>query len=407
MPRFAYVAVDANGQRRSGTLTASNQRELEERLRQEGLWLVSSRLQAHREERVTTRRRLRLRGGRRRKELINFCTVMTFMLEAGIPMVEAIGYAASDCENRVFQRALLGVREGLESGYSLYEAMSQYPGVFPQAMVYLVRAGEASGKLPETLTDLRRYFEWIDQTLADIRQATAYPVIVLALVLCLVMFLFTIVVPKFQNLLQATNATLPTLTQFIFHLGQLARKFWWLPIVLFGGFPMAFSFLSHRSPTIAYHIDQIRMKIPLFGPLFHMIACSRYAHNLGLLYRAGINILQAIELTSSLTGSPVMEKRVLLLKDAVERGETLGEAMRDDPIFPPLLVRMVAIGERSGQLDEALANVAQYYDIVIPRKLKRILSFLEPILIVTIVCIVGLVAVSIFLPLLTMMKSIR
>jgi len=407
MPRFAYVAVDANGQRRSGTLTASNQRELEERLRQEGLWLVSSRVQAQREETVTTRRRLRLRGGRRRKELINFCTMMTFMLEAGIPLVEAIGYAASDCENRIFQQALLGIREGLESGYNLYEAMSQYPGIFPQAMVYLVRAGEASGNLPDVLTDLRHYFEWIDQTLADIRQATAYPVIVMALVLCLVMFLFTVVIPKFQKLLEATNATLPALTQFVFHLGQLAQEFWWLPILLFGGFPMIFSFLSRRSPTIAYHIDQIRMKIPLFGPLFHMIACSRYAHNLGLLYRAGINILQALELTSSLTGSPVMEKRVLLLKDAVERGQTLGEAMRDDPIFPALLVRMVAIGERSGRLDEALGNVAQYYNIIIPRKLKRILSLLEPLLIVTIVCVVGLVAVSVFLPLFSMMKALR
>ena len=407
MPTYFYTAVDATGRRRTGRLMVSAEPELEERLRRQGLWLIDARAEVKPEEAESARRRIRIRSTARRRELIHFCTMMTFMLEAGITLVDAIEHVSADCDHPGFRQALLSVRHDLESGHTLHEAMASYPGVFPPNMVSLVRAGESSGALPETFSELRKYYEWVDSTIAEVRQATLYPAVVLSLVIALVTVLFSVVIPKFQGLLASTNAPLPGITRFVFGLGEFMSSFWWLVVLVFVGAPFSLGLLARRSPAVAYFLDRLRLRLPLFGSLFHMLACARYAHILGLLYRSGINLLSALELCSPLVGSPVMEKSVEEVRADVEGGDSLSEAMQAQPVFPSLLVRMVSIGERSGSLDRALDNVARYYDLVAPRRLKRIISVVEPLLIITLVGIVGLVALSIFLPLISLMGAIR
>jgi type IV pilus assembly protein PilC len=271
----------------------------------------------------------------------------------------------------------------------------------------VIRAGETSSKLPESFADLRNYLEWLDQIIADVRQASLYPAIVFSVVSLFVLLLFTFVIPRFAELLHSVNVPLPLLTTVIFGVSAFVRLTWWIwfPLLLFGTIGVAVG--RRVSPGFAFATDQLKLALPVFGELNRMLAISRFTHNLALLYRAGITILNSLSLCQGVVGNKVVERAIARVVEDVKGGAIVSEALRRHPVFPALLLRMTVMGETTGNLDAALENVSSYYNDVIPRRIKKMFTILEPALMLFLIILVGCVALAIYLPILSLMGNIK
>jgi type II secretory pathway component PulF len=303
---------------------------------------------------------------------------------------------------------LYDLQRQIESGQHFHEAMAKYPGVFSTHFISVVKAGETTSKLPEGFKDLKEYLEWVERMMADVRQATLYPAIVIVVMGVFMIFMFTFIIPKFASLLSKLHVAQPWLTRFVFALGNIAQATWifWLPELV--ALALVAVFGPRFSKRIALAVDTARLRVPLFGELNRMLALSRFSHNLAILYRSGLPILQSLSLCRhGLIGNTVVEKAIGVVEEDVKTGSTISEAMHRHPIFTALLLRMVAMGESSGTLDHALDNVSSYYNEVIPRRIKNLFSVLEPALMLFLIVMVGCVALAIYLPILSLMSALQ
>jgi len=410
MPVYRYEAIDEKGRGINGMMPAHDESNLEEKLKSIGVWLIEATMQAPPSPtaKAATSRQGWLTGWAKvqRRELIEFCTLMSFLTRVGIPLVQALEVASSDCHDPRFRPVLEGLQRDIESGLLFYEALDKHPLAFSPHFVSVIRAGELSSKLPETFTDLKEYLEWVDQIVAEVRQASLYPAITLAVVLGFALLLFTFVIPKFVALLQSTHAPVPLLTQIVFGVSDFVSATWWLwalgLLFLVVGIPAG----RRLSRSFAYFVDSIKIRLPIFGELNLMLAISRFSHNLAILYRSGIPVLPALNLCEGLIDCVVVEEAVAKMQEDIKSGNTISEAMHKQKIFPSILLRMVTTGETTGKLDEALENVSQYYNEVIPRRIKKVFTILEPALTLTLIFMVGAIALSIYLPIISLMGSV-
>jgi len=409
MPVYHYQAVDSRGRSLKGTMPAPDESSLELKLKEAGLWLTDADLPrptAPPADALPRRlRRFKLRG---RRELIDFCTLMTFQIKAGVPLIQALTVATRDCNNTDFRKVLIHLQRQIESGQTLHEALALYPRAFSVHFVSVLKAGELTSKLPEAFDDLRHYFQWTDQIMADLRQASLYPAIAFSIIAAFAIFLFAFIIPKFAGLLVKLHVQQPLLTQIIFGLGDFARSTWWITAPLLVALVLGIPIGRRLSVPFATFTDGLKLRLPIFGELNLMLALSRFSHNLSILYRSGLPILQALDVCRhGLIGNRLVEEAVGRVRQDVATGSTITEAMRRQVVFPALLLRMVSMGETSGNLDKALDGVSNYYTYIIPRRLKIVFSLLEPMLMVLLIFIVGTVALAIYLPIVSLMGGIR
>ena len=411
MPIFRYQVVDAKGRTLNGTMPAKDESTLEQSLKKAGLWLTEAAVDRPASARAVPkvgRRGGRLGGKRGRRELIDFCTLMTYQLRVGVPLVRALEVAGQDCKDPGFSKVMTGLQGLIESGLQLHEAMARYPRVFSAHFICVVKAGESSSKLPETFADLKEYLEWMEQLIGDIRQASLYPTIVLVVIMGFALFLFSFIIPKFAELLTKLNVQQPLLTQIVFGVGDFAKKTWWILVPLFLIVVIGVPIAKRTSRGFAFMLDRLKINLPIFGPLNLMLAISRFTHNLAMLYRSGIPILQSLEYCQQgLIGNAVVERAVRKVEQDIKGGSTISEAMHRHPIFSAMLLRMITMGESAGNLDQALDTVADYYNDIIPRTIKKVFTVMEPLLMLLIIFIVGCVALAIYLPIIALMGSIK
>jgi type IV pilus assembly protein PilC len=411
MPLYEYQAIDRRGKNMTGVMPAEDELSLDVKLKDAGLWLTDANItwpKSAATDPGAPVRRFKLRGARGRRELIDFCTLMTFQIRAGVTVVRALEVACTDCKNPGFKDVLVDLQRQIEGGMRFYEAMAFYPGVFSQHFLTVIKAGENTSNLPEAFNDLKDYLDWVDKIIADVRQATIYPAIVVTVITGFVIFLFTFIIPKFSDLLRQLKVPQPLLTQIVFGVGDVAHKTWW--ILVPGLFLVIFFFVFGRriSPKIGLFIDHLKLRMPLFGELNLMLALSRFSHNLSILYRSGLPIIQGLEMCQEgLIGNMVVEQAVGKVEEDVKTGSTISEAMHRHGVFSALLLRMVGMGETSGNLDKALDNVSAYYNDVIPRRIKNIFSVMEPALMLFLIFMVGCVALAIYLPIISLMGAVR
>src|SRR6266516_5452299 len=314
MPVFNYRGVDGRGRSITGTMIAESESGLEEKLRATGYWLLHA--EADRgiiSEKVggAGKRWMNKWGQANRRDLIEFCTLMSFETKAGIPLIQALDVAAQDCENPKFKKLIKVLQRDIEGGLLFYQALEKSPDTFAPNFVSMVRAGEMSAKLPETFEDLRAYLEWVDAIIADLRQASLYPAIVLTVVCSFVLFLFSFSIPKFAMLLAQTHAPLPMITQIMFGLSDFAKKSWWAWLGVLLLLTLGVQLGRQMFPPFAFWVDQMKLKMPIFGELNLMLSISRFTHNLAILYRSGIPILEALRLCQrGLIGNAKIEQAV-------------------------------------------------------------------------------------------------
>ena len=416
MPEYRYQAIDKRGRNRNGNMPALDETDLQQKLKALGLWLTEAVLRhpaagsatAPKSKSKSKVSSLRLRGKRQRRELIEFCTVLTVQVREGVPLVQALQSTAEDCKDPQFREVISSLRTHIESGLEFHDALLMFPGVFTPHFISLVRAGSATGKLPETLKDLEEYLEWVEQVMGDVKQAALYPAIVLTVVAAFTAFLFTFIIPKFADLLDKLHVPKPMITQVVMGAGRAAASTcWiWLPIlvIVIVGVPLG----RRLSPRFALEMDRLKLRIPVFGELNLMLALSRFSHNLAILYQSGIPILEALkQCQHGLIGNAYVEAAVGRAANDVKTGSTISEALARQPVFSAMLVRMVGLGETTGHLDATLATVAEYYNDIIPRRIKALFSVIEPAIMLFIIFLVGIVALAIYLPILSLMGSIK
>jgi len=399
MPEFAYHAVDQAGRKADGTMTADNALVLEERLRDIGYWLIDAKEQAaQRKGRVSSVPR---------RELIDFFNGMAALMSAGIPIADAISAMAEETTHLSLRAILEDISVNVQAGQDLATSFEKFPTVFSKQLCQLIRAGEYGGNIVHPFADLSSHLEWTDQIVSDIKQASVYPTVILLAVTGLISLMFIVVVPTFAEIFAELDLELPALTRGVVLIGDVARQFWWLAIGLIVALYFCVRVARQRIPHVALMIDRFKLRVPVFGRITSLLVQSQFVHNLGLMLKAGVPIIEALRLSQGLTDNRIMDRAIEDAQAQVQRGGRISDALRAHSVVSSLTLRMIIVGEDSGRLDESLQQVARRFDAEIPRQIKRVFAILEPTITLALVGIVGLVAGSVFLPMFSLATGIN
>jgi len=396
MSLFHYKAFNSAGETIAGALEAESVPALEARLRTTGSWLLEARTDGQMIARTDA---TVSRISARRRDAIVFFVQMSLLLRAGITLPNALARLAEDLEETAMGEVVGGLAEQVTIGVPLHAAMETFPRVFSRQVVAMVQAGEVSGQMPEVFKSLSDYYEWFDGLVAEIRQALIYPIIVIFAASGLVMLLFTFVVPRFVTLLTDLSLEVPMLTSIVMSISNVLVGGWpWIVGVAVAA-PIVLK-IALRDPGFGRIFDRKLMDLPIFGSLIAMFGLSRFANNLGMLYRSGVPLLKGLEICRKLVGNRAIEFALEDVRRGVLEGTPMSKGLARHDVFPSTLVTMVATGESSGNLDEALSGVAQYYNAIIPRRIKVVFAVFNPAVMLTLIGVVGIVALAVVLPIL-------
>ncbi len=400
MPAYVYEARSPGGKRLRGTQVATDPAALARELAQGGAFLVKAELAREAGTRAG------FRGPKiKRKELIAFFVHLGSYVEAGVPLLAALeDYRVP--EHPAVDTALQDIRRRIEGGSTLSEALDLYPTLFKPLHVSMIRAGESSGRMDESIREVIRLVEWEEEFAGLVQQAATYPMIVLGLVALVVLVVSTFALPVILQMLKELNVPMPLPTRIFLVLGQGFATWGWLLAALCVGGYFAFK-VALRKPDFRLWWDTRVLHMPLLGTLVTRMGLSRFATFFVGQYRAGIPIVQVLKECQEVTGNARLGLCVRRIREGVEAGERLAVMAASVGYFPALVVRMLAIGEEAGNLEATLGKVSLYFDAEVRAGIKRFFQLLEPIILVVLACVLVFVAVSILLPIYTLIGSVN
>ncbi len=401
MAVFEYRGIlAASGKQVKAVRDAENAKALRAVLRKEGVLLTSAAEVKQGAQKAAGGRSLELSFiGRPSSADLGMATrQLATLIKAGIPLFESLGALSEQVENERLRRSLTAVREKVREGISLAKALEEQSDIFSSLYVNMVRAGEASGTLDKVLVRLVGFLEAQAKLKSKVGSALAYPALMVLIGTALVSVLMVAVVPNVVTIFASMNQALPWYTQLLIFVSNTVSSYGWLvPIVG----PIAF-FLFRRwkaTPSGRYTLDSILLRVPIFGPLLRRVAVARFSRTLSTLLGAGVPLLQAMDIVRSVLENARLERVVVDATTQIREGQSIAEPLKKSGEFPPIVTHMIAVGERSGELEGMLENVADAYDVEVEAKVQVMTSLLEPLIIVTMGAIVGFIAVAILMPL--------
>ena len=400
MPSYLYRAIDETSTIMAGKLFAKNEAELDGKLNMMGLTLIEAEKSAFFD--------LSWRKGPKfsDQDLLNFTFLLHLIITSGIPLMSGLEDMSKNKEKKKISQAAGLIYQKIESGLLLSAAMQDYPSLFPFYYVQMVKAGESSGSLDAILNDLMSYLEWQISFKKTTRAAVVYPSIVLGAVLLLIVLLFTFVFPRLLHILVGLNVELPIQTRIIMGMANFFNKYFFYIIAGVAALFILFK-IWVNTDTGRRRVDGLVLKVPLIGELVRKINLSRYFKALATLYIAGINMQQTFTIASGVVQNAVMHDALSLVTDSVMSGEGIAPAMQKSGIFPSLIVDMVSIGEKTGNLDTVALRASSIFDKEVPEVFKKIMTYVEPLTIVILGGIVLFVLLSVFLPIYKIVGGIR
>ncbi len=403
MPTFAYVVKDKTGKETSGRMEADSREIAVKQLRDQGYFV--SQVQ---EEAVAAPRRkgfaLRKRVGLR--DLSIFCRQFSTMINAGVSLVRCLDVLEQQTNSVNLKEIIREIQGEVEGGATLSRSMGQYPRVFSNLAVGLVRAGEVGGVLDDTLDRLATFLEKDMELRRKIKAAMTYPILVMIVAVGIVLFLVTFILPKFIKLFEelgVTNFPLPTL--MLMRASHFLTSKWWVCLIVLVLSWIGINRLKATKTGKRYY-DIIKLKVPVFGSLNHKIAVARFARTLSTLLSSGVPILQAMETVAGTVDNEIISEAILLSRTSIREGDTIGDPLAQSRMFPPMVVQMITIGEETGQLDSMLSKVADFYEAEVEAALESLTSALEPVMIVFLGFVVGFIVISMFLPLISIISEL-
>jgi type IV pilus assembly protein PilC len=401
MPNFAYVAKNNAGEETNGILAGATVDQVVDELHRRGLVVLHVAEDALLSRATGTWRDALYKpvfgGGVPTRELALFTRQLSTLFEAGIPLVRGLRGLAQDETNRTLSRTVRQVADFVEQGNGLADAMARHPRVFNGLYVNMVRAGEGAGTLDEILRELADYLEKVDAVKTKVRSSMSYPVFVLLFAVAVTLFLLLKIVPTFEEIYSNFDAQLPGPTLAMIALSKLIRDNALLSMMIILGAIGAF-WTWARTPRGRLMKDQFLISMPIFGPIIKKATISRMNRTFGILLKSGLPVLDSLELTKGATGNEALGRALDKVKDRVARGEELTPAFRSTGKIPEMVLQLMATGEESGQLDAMLLKSSEFYDRQVDAAVQGLTSLIEPLLIVVVGIIVGIVVVTMFLP---------
>ena len=399
MAMFAYRAVDAEGRIANGNLDATNAIDLELRLQRLGLDLVT--FQSVKGSTAARTRRIS------REELITFCFHLSQLLKAGVTIIEALTDLRDTVDNQGFRQVLASLLEDIQGGLTLSDAMSHHPYCFDEVFVALVKAGEQSGQLNVVLDELVENLKWQDEMASQAKKALVYPAVVLVVIVGVLFVLMTVLVPQLAATFKTLVPKLPRETELLIQLSNFFVRFWYLllgiPLVAMAGGWI----LSNSNEKVRRVIDEIALKLPVLGDLRMKIILARFSTFFAMLYRAGISVLDCIQICEKIVGNRVMAEGLQRVGRSISEGQGISQAFIATKLFPPLVLRMLKVGESTGGLDVALLNVSYFYNRQVRESIARMQQLLGPATTIVLGGLVIAILYAIFLPLYDVFAKIK
>ncbi len=399
MPSYEWKGRDRNGNTQSGVLIGDSKEAVIAALRRQQI-VVTTVKEKGKEIALP-----KFGGGIKSKDIAVFTRQFSVMIDAGLPLVQCLDILGQQQENKGFQKIILQVRQDVEAGSSLAEAMRKHPQAFDDLYVNMVAAGEAGGILDTILQRLATYIEKIVKLKSQVRSALIYPVAVIVIAIVVVYIILWKVIPVFATLFEGLGGSLPWLTQVIVNISNFIGDFWWLILLVVVASVFAVR-QYYRTEAGKYQLDKLLLKSPVFGQLLRKIAVARFCRTLGTLLSSGVAILESLEITARTAGNAVIEEAIMVVRKDVEEGKSLAEPLTRTEQFPPMVCQMINVGEQTGAMDTMLSKIADFYEDEVDAAVAGMMALIEPVIIAFLGVVIGTIVVAMYLPMFTLISQI-
>ncbi|MEZ5526037.1 MAG: type II secretion system F family protein [Gammaproteobacteria bacterium] len=400
MSQYKYKAMARDGRIRLGSIDAANESELEQRLSKIGLDLIRAEVTAQRTSGFGQRKI-------EKTDLINFCFHMEQLTKAGVPMLEGLKDLRDSVENPAFREVIASIVDEIEGGKTLSEALADYPTIFDTLFINLIRAGEASGELGKVLESLGATIKWQDELAKSTKKLLMSPLFIGIAVLGVTIFLMVYLVPKLVDFLTNMGQELPFYTRALIATSDFIVNYWYIclftPIALFVVLKLAVTYNSKAR----YAFDEVKLKAWKIGPVLQKIILSRFANFFSMLYDAGIPIMRCLDIAEGIVDNEVVKAAIKQARGDINEGEPLSQAFQNTGLFPPLVVRMLRIGETTGALDKALLNISYFYDRDIKDSIDKVQAMIQPSMTVILGILLGWVMMAVLGPIYDTISNIQ
>lgn len=404
MKTYKYSARDSKGRIAKGELEATDLAALKNKLRNQGLWLISQNssqqsllpfLEGFFDKKIGL------------KDMVVFSRQFSAMIEAGIAILRVLTVLIQQTENPKLKAILQEIKRDIEQGVPLSESMQKFPEAFDSLYVSMVKAGELGGVLDVVLNRVAGFLESRSKLSNKVRTALTYPASLLVISLLVVWFMLTFILPKFSAIFTSTGGELPAFTQFLINISNVLRSPFILVIIAFIWFAVNYARSYYRSEEGRLKIDTFSLKVPIFGPILKKVAIARFSRTFGTLIESGVPITTALDVTRTSINNALLESVLIKVKKDIEEGSPISNQLQKSEVFPPMVTQMVAIGEEAGELENMLNKIADFYDDEVDSSVESLTALMEPVFIVVIGAIVGAIVVAMYLPIFNVINQIN
>ena len=392
MPTFAYVVKDKQGKTHSGTSETESRSALIEQLWKQEFVVLSI------DERHGSKSSILNVGHARVKpdSLVIFARQLATMVDSGIPIASSLSILAEQMEDRAFQQTLHKIRDDVQTGASLSEAAGRHQRVFSDFFINMLRAGESSGRLDEILDRVASYLEKVTTLQRKVKASLFYPAFVSLLAAAITIFLVVVIVPKFKEIFTSLGGQLPLPTQILLYLSDFMRHYLVLEMVVVVALILLFRSLI-RTPSGRLWFDGMSLRVPVIGKLLQKVAIARFTRTLATLAKSGVPILSSLEIVAKTAGNKVVERAIMSARASIKEGENIASPLAQSKVFPPMVTRMIAVGEKTGELEKMLTKIAEFYESEVDAAVTGLTSLIEPLVIAVLGIVIGGIVIALFL----------
>ena len=397
MPVFLWEGQTRKGEKKKGEIEAANEAALRGILRRQGLTSIT----VKQKPKNLSEYLPFLKQKVKEKEVVIFARIFATMINAGLPLIQCLDLLAQQEQNKTFAQIITAIKEDIEGGSTLSDALRKYPKVFDDLFVNLVAAGESGGILDVILQRLSNYMEKAMKLKSKVKGAMTYPASVLVISIAVVSLLLVKVIPTFQKMFEGFGGELPGPTQFLITLSAYAQKYFLVAIIVLAIAVYAFR-RYYKTEKGTLLIDDLILKSPVFGPLLKKVAVARFTRTMSTMMTSGVPILEGLAIVSKTAGNKVVENALIRVRKSISEGKTIAEPLLETGIFPPMVVQMIAVGEATGALDAMLSKIADFYDDEVDTAVDAMTALLEPFMMVFLGGVVGGMIIAMYLPIFKM-----
>lgn len=399
MPKFAYSAKDEEAHLITGTIEAKDRAFVIRELKKKNFTVISVLEEQKKTEFRVAREKVKP------MELVIFSRQLATLIDAGISLVVGLNILQQQVENPYLKKIFSDLKSDIEAGNSLSSSFAKYPSAFPGIFINMIRAGETSGSLNEILERIADYLERVENLRRKLKSALTYPILVIGIAIIIVSFLMLKVVPTFKNIFSSLGGNLPLPTLILIKISDSALRLF--PLIILSVIILYVLFIRYiHTERGRLRFDQFELKLPIFGTVIRNVSISKFVRTLATLVRSGVSILEAFEIAGKVSGNKVIEQATNQIRINMQAGENISEPMAETGKFPVFVVKMIAVGEQTGELEKMLTKVSDYYENQINETLTSLTSMLEPLIIVFLGVVIGFVVLAMFMPIFKLTQAI-